>query len=186
MNSEIFAPNKATQFAPSQKGTRLYIPGLIKFCLTDGQENKIWLDKITGLKRDYRVSILIDSSYSCFNEIMICHSIQTIISLIGIFSQIEIQFFDLIIATSTSPIILSTNQNSHRVLDPNFPNLYDSLFSVLSSNETQCNLFDAIQVVIKLNLSIRVKTSYLFILNDLIFSIEYQKNLKNNLLYCKE
>ena len=36
----IFTPNKPSQMAPSTKGTKLYIQGLIKFCLTDGQENK--------------------------------------------------------------------------------------------------------------------------------------------------
>jgi hypothetical protein len=47
----IFAPNKASQMAPSKKGTKLYMPNLIKFCMTDGNENKIWLDKTTRLKK---------------------------------------------------------------------------------------------------------------------------------------
>ena len=60
----IFPPNKPTMYAPSSKGSRLYIKGLIYFILTNGQENKIWLEKKAGLKRDYRISIIIDSSRS--------------------------------------------------------------------------------------------------------------------------
>lgn len=74
----IFTPNKPSQMAPSTKGTKLYIQGLIKFCLTDGQENKIWLEKIAGLKRNYRVTVVIDASNSCFNELMYPHSLQTV------------------------------------------------------------------------------------------------------------
>ena len=48
--------------------------GLINFCITHGNDNKIWLEKNNnGFKRDYRVSVLIDSNISCFNEQMILH-----------------------------------------------------------------------------------------------------------------
>ena len=64
----IFSPNKPSMYSPSTKGTRLYLMGLINFCITHGQDNKIWLEKNKGLKKDYRVSVIIDSSISCFNE----------------------------------------------------------------------------------------------------------------------
>jgi hypothetical protein len=160
--------------------------GLIKFCLTDGQENKIWLEKTTGLKRDYRVSIVIDTSYSCFNPIMLSHSIQTCFSLIGILAQIEIPFFDLIIATSNSPIILAVNQNSQRALDPFSSDLWLSLLSSIPINETSCNLFDAIQVSMKLKSTSSAKRSYLFVLTDGHFSLIKQNKLKNLFLACCE
>lgn len=52
-----------------------------------------------GLKRDYRVSIIIDSSKSCFNEIMFSHSFKSIITLLKMISLLEIPYLDLIIAT---------------------------------------------------------------------------------------
>ena len=55
-------PNKPSMYIPSIKGNRLYIIGLINFVLTNGKDNKIWLEKKGGLKRDYRISIIIDSS----------------------------------------------------------------------------------------------------------------------------
>ena len=63
----IFTPNKPSMFSPSSKGTRLYLMGLINFCITHGQDNKIWLEKNKGLKKDYRATVIIDSSISCFN-----------------------------------------------------------------------------------------------------------------------
>ena len=41
----IFSPNKPSMYSPSTKGTRLYLMGLINFCITHGQDNKIWLEK---------------------------------------------------------------------------------------------------------------------------------------------
>jgi PAX-interacting protein 1 len=134
---------------PYTKGNRIYMPGLIKFWLTDEQENKIWLEKIAGLKRDYRVSIVINTSYSCFNELLLSHSVQTIIMLLQILSQIKIPYFDLVLSTSSSPIVLSINQNTQRALDPNSSDLSPALFSILSRNSDSCNMIDAILVAMK-------------------------------------
>lgn len=46
----FFAPNKPSQYAPSTRGTKLYLQGFIKFCITNDQENKIWLEKIAEKK----------------------------------------------------------------------------------------------------------------------------------------
>ena len=99
-------------YAPSRKGTRLYIMGLVNFVLTKGQDNKIWLDKIAGLVKDYRITIIIDNSISCFNDLMNPHSLQTVISFLQIFSSVSIPFFDIIIAKKEKPIILLSGQDS--------------------------------------------------------------------------
>jgi hypothetical protein len=107
----IFLPNKSSQLAPSTKGPMLYMPGVIKFCLTDGQENKIWLAKIARLKRNYRVTIVVDSSYSCSSRLMYTHAIQTLFELLRVLSQIDISYFNLILTTPGDPKILAINQN---------------------------------------------------------------------------
>ena len=52
--------------------------------ITAGQENKIWLDKKACLKRDYRISVIIDSSISCFNNINYGHSYKTIFTFLKV------------------------------------------------------------------------------------------------------
>lgn len=181
----IFAPNKPSQMAPSTKGSRLFLPGLIKFCITDGQENKIWLEKIAGLKRDYRVSIIIDVSSSCFNPFISSHSIQTVVSLISVFAKIEVPFFDLILATESSPIVLAINQNSQRILDPS-SDIWNSIFSNIPFKSSSSNLFDAIEVAMKIKSSNSTKRSYLFVLTDGIVSSGEKLRIQNLFRSCRE
>ena len=104
--NSTFPPNKPSLYAPSVKGTKLYIIGLINFILTHRQDNKIWLEKKAGFKRDYRVTVIIDSSKSCFNEIMFSHSLKTTFTLLKMLSILEIPYFDLIIGTKSKPKIV--------------------------------------------------------------------------------
>ena len=147
----IFPPNKATMYAPSTKGSRLYIKGLIYFILTNGQENKIWLEKKAGLKRDYRISIIIDSSRSCFNELMGIHSYQMIVEILSIFSYIQIPYLDIIIARENEPLVLCLGQDSLNSLTINSP-IWLALFEILGNPENNCNLKDCVDILIKLRL----------------------------------
>ena len=81
----IIPPNKPSMYAPSRKGTRLYIMGLVNFFLTKGKDNKIWLDKIAGLIKDYLITVIIDNPSSCFNDLMRSHSFQTVFSFLQFF-----------------------------------------------------------------------------------------------------
>jgi midasin (ATPase involved in ribosome maturation) len=121
-------------YAPFTKGSRLYIKGLIYFILTNGQENKIWLEKKTGLKRDYRISIIIDSSRSCFNELMRVHSYQIVVEILSIFSYIQIPYLDIIIAREHEPLILCLGQDSLNSLTINSP-IWLTLFEILGNPE---------------------------------------------------
>ena len=147
----IFPPNKATMYAPSTKGSRLYIKGLIYFILTNGQENKIWLEKKAGLKRDYRISIIIDSSRSCFNELMGIHSYQMIVEILSIFSYIQIPYLDIIIASENELLVLCLGQDSLNSLTINSP-IWLALFEILGNPENNCNLKDCVDILIKLRL----------------------------------
>ncbi|KAK8886006.1 hypothetical protein M9Y10_041465 [Tritrichomonas musculus] len=182
----IFSPNKPSQMAPSIKGTKLYIQGLIKFCLTDGQENKIWLEKIAGLKRNYRVSVVIDASNSCFNELMYPHSLQTVITFLRTLATIEIPYFDLIVATAEGPEIIAVNQNTQTCLDPHGSDLWASLFSTFERHDNKCNLYDAILCAMKLKSTIVAKKSFLFVFTDGLYDENEQESLKNVLIACRE
>jgi hypothetical protein len=181
----MFMPNKPSQMAPSTKGPMLYIPGLIKFCLTDGQENKIWLEKIAGLTRNYRVTIVVDSSYSCFNDAMLPHTCQTLFGFLRVLSQINIPFFDLVVATTGAPRILAVNQNTQRAIDFQSFQLLGTLFAALTENGNSSNLADAIQVAMKIKSLSTTKRSYLFVLTDGLFSDPEKQELRSLLRHCR-
>lgn len=182
----IFAPNKPSQYAPSTRGTKLYLQGFIKFCITDGQENKIWLEKIAGLKRNYRISVVIDASNSCFNDLMYNHSLLTIITFLRTLATVEIPYFDLIVATADGPQILAINQNTQNCLDPNGSDLWISLFSTFEKHDAKCNLYDAILCAMKLKSTISTKKSFLFVFTDGLYDENEQTSLKNLILACRE
>ena len=175
----IFPPNKPSLYAPSRKGTGLYIMGLANFVFTKGQYNKIFLDKIAGLVKDYRITIIIDNSISCFNDLMNSHSFQTVISFIQVFSSVSIPFFDIIIAKKDKPIILLSGQDSFNNLTYK-SNVWPALIEILSHPEKDVNLRDALTCLIKFrNLNV-AKKHFAFVFTDGLFSNlgekEYIKN----------
>ena len=181
----IFSPNKPSMYSPSTKGTRLYLMGLINFCITHGQDNKIWLEKNKGLKKDYRVSVIIDSSISCFNEFMRPHSIKTVLAVLRMLSLVEIPFFDLIIATSSKPIVLSTGNDTTNSLNSK-SNLWNIVLEQLTYNEVGCNLFDALQLAFKLKSMNSVKKYYTFVLTDGMFEQKELDLLQDYVSFCEE
>ena len=181
----VFPQNKHSMYSPSSKGTRLYLMGLINFCITHGQDNKIWLEKNKGLKRDYRVSVIIDSSISCFNEQMRPHSIKTVLAVLRMLSLVEIPYFDLIIATDSKPIVLSCGNDTTNCL--NFKsNLWNIVLEQLTHNQVECNLFDSLQLVYKLKSLNYVKKYYAFVLTDGLFEQEEKRILQDYISFCEE
>ena len=182
----IFPPNKPSMYTPSVKGTRLYLVGLVKYMITGGQENKIWLEKKACLKRDYRISIIIDSSISCFNNINTIHSIQTIFTFLKILSIIEIPYFDLIIATDKEPIILSCGNDTTSSLNTKSI-LWSALVSVLlEKNYNKCNLKDCLLFALKLKSLNLIKRSFIFVLTDGLFDDKDANALKNLISFLEE
>ena len=182
----IFPPNKPSMFAPSVKGTRLYLVGLVKYMITGGQENKIWLEKKAGLKRDYRMSVIIDSSISCFNKINISHSFKTIFSFLKYLSFIDIPYFDLIIATNKEPIILCSGNDTTSSLNSDSI-LWKGLSSVLmEKNYNRCNIKDCLLDVLKLKTLNLAKKSFVFVLTDGLFDDEDTKSLSDLISFTEE
>ena len=181
----VFTPNKPSMYSPSTKGTRLYLMGLINFCITRGQDNKIWLEKNKGLKKDYRVSVIIDSSISCFNDYMRPHSIKTVLSIMRMISLVEIPFFDLIIATPTKPIVLSCGNDTTNSLNIK-SNLWNILLEQLTYNGKGCNLLDALQLVYKLKSMNTAKKYYTFILTDGMMDKKDSDEFQDYVSFCEE
>ena len=182
----IFPPNKPSMYAPSVKGTRLYLVGLVKFIITGGQDNKIWLEKKAGLKRDYRVSVIIDSSKSCFNNINSFHSFKTVFSFLKCLSLIEIPYFDLIIATDKEPIVLCLGNDTTNSLN-NKSKIWQAIASQLyDNNYYKCNIKDCLLLILKLKSLNLSKKSFTFVLTDGLFNKEDQDCLYDLISYVEE
>ena len=181
----IFTPNKPSMFSPSNKGTRLYLIGLINFCITHGQDNKIWLEKNKGYKKDYRVTVIIDSSVSCFNDYMRPHSIKTVLAVLRMLSLVEIPFFDLIIATKNKPIVLSCGNDTTNSLNAK-SNLWNIVLEQLTDNNEGCNLLDCLKLAYKLKSVNNVKKYYTFVLTDGMFDEKESEEIQDYVSFCEE
>ena len=182
----IFPPNKPSMYAPSRKGTRLYIMGLVNFVLTKGQDNKIWLDKIAGLVKDYRITVIIDNSSSCFNDLMRSHSFQTVFSFLQIFSSVSIPFFDIIIAKKEKPIILLSGQDSFNSLTSKSP-VWPALLEILGKPDYNINLRDALTCLLKFRNLNAAKKHFAFLFTDGHFSnLAEKEQIKNYIAQIEE
>ena len=186
---DIFPLNKPTLYAPSTKGTKLNISGLLNFFMTHGQEAKIWLEKKERLKRDYRITVIVDSSKSCFNKDSFYFSFNILYSLLNIISSSKIPYFDLIIATNKNPVVLCSGQDSNILKNKTI--LWKTLISFLYGtkrkeyNDNCCNLLDAVYLTLKIKAQQNVKKFICFIMTDGIFDEKYKKELKNLCSYCE-
>jgi hypothetical protein len=133
---------------------------------------------IAGLKRDYRISIVIDSSLSCFSDIMLAHSFNTIIYLLKLIYLLDIPFFDLIVATNSSPNVICCGIDSTNYLS-NKSIVWEALISALSENPKKCNLMDAIKIVRKFKSLSVVKKNVCFILTDGLYDFNTINSLKD-------
>ena len=106
----IFRPNKPSQKQLSSTGNEIDIPSFILFILNNNLEPNFYLEEKGGLLRNYSISIIIDNSMSCLNELSFNHTINTIKVLLFGLSKIDIPSFDLIITGKENPIILTTKK----------------------------------------------------------------------------
>lgn len=181
----VLFPNKLSMYSPSSKGTSLYLMGLINFCITHGQDKKIWLEKNKGLKKDYRVRVIIDSTISCFNDYMRPHSIKTVLAVLRMLSLVEIPYFDLIIATSKKPIVLCCGNDTTITLNMK-SNLWNIVLQQLTNNIDNCNLLDALQLAYKFKSMNNVKKYYTFVLTDGMLEKDESESLQDYVSFCEE
>ena len=96
---------------------------------------------------------------------MSSHSIQTIIILLKLFINLEIPFFDLIIATKNKPIVLCLAQDI-KYLFYSLNTLWTPLLIALTHNKNECNLFSALEMVLNLNVMNSAKKHFCYVLTD--------------------
>ncbi|KAK8898415.1 hypothetical protein M9Y10_000702 [Tritrichomonas musculus] len=181
----IFKPNKASQTVLSSTGVDFDITALILNLINPVPDPLIYLEEKGGLIRNYGVSIIIDSSKSCFNQLFSSHSYQTIKILLTALASIDIPCIDIIIATDEAPIILASEISSVRLLNdksPFWPSLFDTL---ANASYDKCALEDAIHAAYDIRRMRSVdSTSYMFILTDGLFQEEQREIIQNHIMTC--
>ena len=180
----IFKPNKASQKVLSTTGTEIDITALLLHLINPSPEPKIYLEEKRGFIRNYSVTVIIDCSISCFNELSASHSFETIRILLSSLALIDIPSFDLIIATEKNPYILCSDIGTSRALS-NKSELWKSLFTVLKYPFNNINLSSAIFSAFDLR---RYKnyerTSYIFVLTDGLFEKDEKERIKEYSNLC--
>ena len=182
---QIFLPNKASTMILSTTGTEIDIPAFIKYLFENSPNPMIYLEKKGGFTKHYSVSIVIDSSYSCLNSFSFSHTIQTIRVLISSIAAINIPAVDIVIATSTNPIVICSDIPSTKLLGK--VNILNSLFKVLSKPCLKANLLSALKVAKDLQkIGSKDTTKYMFVLTDGFYQQNEAELIKNRIFECMQ
>jgi len=143
----------------------------------------IYLEQKGGLIKNYGVSVVIDSSNSCFNYICFAHSIQTIQMILSSLNSIDLPCFDLIIAKD-KPHVLCSEVNTLRSLNSRSP-LWELLISELQNSSKPSDLASSIHAAYDLK---RMRTidysGVLFVLTDGLYQESVQYHIKEMVEVC--
>ena len=182
----IFYPNKATQKQLSTKGSEIDIMSFILYSLCPVQEPMIYLEEKGGLIRDYSITVIIDNSMTCFDEINFKHSYLTIINLLKIINCMAIPSFDLIITGeygNPSKILLFDKPSIYIFKNDEF---YYDLLKNLSNPIYNTDLKIAIETAYTIKKKKKYdKESYLFVLTDGLIHYKDKKIIREYSNQCQ-
>ena len=174
--NKIFKPNLATQSTLVQEGTHLDIPALLMSLINKVPNPRIYREIRDGYIKNYAVTIILDTSNSCLNELCIIHALLTLKILLNAISYDNIPCLDIILTTEKEPIILSSEKPANEILKEKSP-FWASLCSGLKGN-TSSDLASAIKASFNL---VRARkndyTSYLFVLTDGLYSFSERERI---------
>jgi len=182
----LFKPNFASQKVLSTQGSEFDITALILNLINPVPNPRIYLEKKIMDKRRYGITIVIDSSYSCFNSFNFNHSILTIRALLSSLLVHELPSLDIIVAGAKEPYILCSNITTTRALG-NKSTLYESLFSILQRPPFKVDLSSALRAAYDLKrLRQEDFPSYLFVLTDGLFQKSEINKIINMVNCCSQ
>ena len=165
----IFKPNLPTQSVLVEEGTHLDITELIKYSINKVPNPRLYREVRDEFIKNYGISIVIDTSSSCLNELSIIHTIQTLRILLSAISYDNIPCLDIIVTRKKDPIILCSEKSANEILSEKSPFLA-VLFSCLEG-ETSTDLASGIKAAYNLNRARRADyINFLFVLTDGLFS----------------
>ena len=182
----IFEPNLPTETILTDVGTQIDIYEFIKLCINPTPNPKIYRQLGDGFVKNYGLTIVIDSSYSCLGGISRDHAINTIRYLLSALSYIDLPSFNLIISTESNPIVICSEKGTLDALS-NKSQIWGSLLYFLNE-EYKCkntNLSSAIRAAYNItNTRKQEHTDYLFVLTDGLFQKSEAKNICQEIVYC--
>ena len=106
----IFKPNLAIQTILTDVGTHIDVNELIKYFLNPAPNPRIYRELGDGFVNKYGVTIVIDSSISCFSPLYSYH-IWSIIQML-----LDLPCFDLIVSGCQNSYILCSEKNTLDIL----------------------------------------------------------------------
>ena len=180
----IFKPNKPSQKVLSTTGTEFDIPALIMNLINPSPDPMIYLEEKGGMIRNYSVSLVLDTSYSCFNPLCISFSLQSLRLMLSTLTSIDLPCFDFILSRQTNPEILCSNLSSVRAINSK-STLWESLISILAHPCSKSDLASAIEVAFDLKrMRSSEYTSYLFVLTDGLYQENEYKRILRAISNC--
>ena len=182
----IFEPNLPTETILTDVGTQIDIYEFIKLCINPTPNPKIYRQLGDGYVKNYGLTLVIDSSYSCLGGISREHTINSIRYLLSALSYIDLPSFNLIISTESNPIIICSEKGTLDALS-NKSQVWGSLLYFLNE-EYKCentNLSSAIRAAYNItNARKQEHTDYLFVLTDGLFQKSEMTKIKEEIIYC--
>ena len=182
----IFEPNLPTETILTDVGTQIDIYEFIKLCINPTANPKIYRQLGDGFVKNYGLTIIIDSSYSCLGGVSREHTINTIRYLLSALSYIDLPSFNLIISTEANPIVICSEKGTLDALS-NKSQIWGSLLYILNE-EYKCkntNLASAIRAAYNItNARKQEHTDYLFVLTDGLFQKSEKKKILEEVVYC--
>ena len=167
-------------------GTQIDIYEFIKLCINPTPNPKIYRQLGDGFVKNYGLTIVIDTSYSCLGGISREHTINTIRYLLSSISYIDLPSFNLIISTENNPIVICSEKGTLDVLS-NKSQIWTSLLYFLNENFThkKTNLASAIRAAFNIiNAKKQEHSDYLFVLTDGLFQQSEVKTIKQEIIHC--
>jgi hypothetical protein len=102
----IFKPNLPTQTVLTDVGTHIDVNELIKYFLNPTPNPRIYRELGDSFVKNYGITVVIDSSASCFSTLSNQHTLCTIQMILSAFGSIDLPCFDLIITGDPHPYII--------------------------------------------------------------------------------
>ena len=180
----IFKPNLATQSILTDVGTHIDVNELIKYFLNPTPNPRIYRELGDGFVKNYGVTVVIDSSISCFGPLSSQHTWNTIQILLSALGAIDLPCFDLIISGNPNPYIVCSEKNSLDILSEKSL-IWPILFDLLNKNVKNTDLASAIKAAYNLHNSRKTEhPDFLFVLTDGLFSLSETQRIIKNVVFC--
>ena len=134
---------------------------------------------------NYRVTVIIDSSASCFGPLCSQHTWNTIQILFSALGEIDLPCFNLIVTGKPNPYIICSEKNTLEILSKE-SEIWPILFYLCTKNLKNTDLASSIRIALNLhNLRKSKSPEFLYIITDGLFSLSERKRIIKNINKCK-